>query len=233
MTCSAFGQPSLKVSGLAWNGLGEEEKATLQRKFMVEPLPADSFGTIIDNQAIDRSTPGTNGGAALGTMIGSAAYIDRAFSGNNNYSALANLGVAILGGVVDSALIDRPAQSQYQSRYAIRLANGSISYQDAYSVDPFRHPIGVCVSVPDIQILAEQHLCSQTTGSLRAAHMLARQGAPAYEVSTTPPAPSTPLPNEKVQKGRQEKPASIPTKIPQASLDDTVICKISNPVQLV
>ncbi len=171
ISAAAHGQTTLKVSALAWSGLSAGEKAILQSQHYIETVGPEAFGTIIDNQAVDRSTPGTNSGAALGGLVGGAAYIDRSFKGNNNYSALTHLGVALLGGMIGSAL-DRPAQALYQFRYAVRLGSGAIVYQDAFSGDAFRHPVGICVSMPTVSVLAEQHLCTHTTESLRGAYLL-------------------------------------------------------------
>lgn len=172
----ANAQSTLKVSGLAWQGLSLDERESIQRRYVVETLAPESFGTIIDNQAADRSSPGTTAGANLGQAVANAAYIDRAI-GSGDYSAKSHLGAMLLGGLLGSAL-DRPGQSQYQFRYAIRLGSGNVIYQDAFSVDPFRHSVGVCVSVPALTLLPEQHICNQTTDSLRNAHLTAYKELP-------------------------------------------------------
>lgn len=159
-------QPSLRVSSVAWHGLTADEKAAIQSHYIVEAMGSESFGTIIDIQGIDRSTPGTTLGANLGGAIGSAAYVDKAFSGDNDYSAKSHLAAIVLGGILGSTL-DKQAQSKYQFRYAVKLGNGSITYQDQISSDPFRHPIGVCVAVPAMMLLPDQQICTQTAESLR------------------------------------------------------------------
>lgn len=169
--CSgALAQPTLKVSAIAWQGLSADDRATIQQKYVVEAVAADSFGTIVDNQGVDRSTPGTNSGAVLGEAIASASYIDKAF-GNGSYSSKNHLGMMLLGGLLGSALDSKP-QSQYQFRYAIRLGTGNIIYQDTFSSEPFRHPVGVCIFLPTVSIAPEQHLCTQTVDSLRGAHIV-------------------------------------------------------------
>lgn len=180
--CSgALAQPALKVSAIAWQGLSAEDRATIQKNYVVEAVAADSFGTILDNQGVDRSTPGTNSGAVLGEAIASASYIDKAF-GNGNYSSKNHLGVMLLGGLLGSALDSKP-QSQYQFRYAIRLGTGSVIYQDTFSSEPFRHPVGVCIFLPAVIIAPEQHLCNQTTDSLRSAHVISSVKIPANSLS--------------------------------------------------
>lgn len=184
----AIAQSTLKVSAAAWNGLGADERAHLQSRFVVEALDSASFGVIIDNQGVDRSTPGSTAGANIGGALAGASYIDRSF-GRNNYSARGHLGAVILGGLLGSTL-DSNAQAHYQFRYAVRLHNGNVVYQDAHSAEPFRHPVGVCVLMPAVTLLPEQHLCAQTTDSLRAAHALAR---PAFVAPAPAPMPAPAL----------------------------------------
>lgn len=162
-------QSTLRVSSSAWQELSEAERAAIQERYIIETLAPDSFGLIIDNQGADRSTPGSVAGSNLGQAVASASYIDRAID-SGDYSAKTHLGMAILGGLVGSALDSKP-QSQYQFLYAIRLGNGSVIYQDVFSKDPFRHPVGVCVILPSLSVLPEQHICSQTTETLRKAYL--------------------------------------------------------------
>lgn len=162
---TAFAQTSLRVSAAAWQGLNADEKASVQQKYVVEIMAPESFGTILDNQGLDRSTPGSNAGTAVGAAIGSAAYVDRAIN-HGNYSGKTHVAAMLLGMLVGSAL-DRPAQSSYQFRYAIRLGSGNVIYQDTYSSTPFRHAVGVCVFTPSIDLAPEQHLCTQTTESFK------------------------------------------------------------------
>lgn len=169
----ALAQSSLRVSSIAWQGLTDEERSLIQSRYIVEALAPDLFGTIIDNQSVDRSTPGTNSGSNLGQALASATYVDKAL-GSGGYSAKNHLGSMLLGGLFGSALDSKP-QSQYQFRYAIRLGNGSIIYQDAFSTDPFRHSIGVCVALPNLSVLPEQHICNQTTETLRNAQLGVRE----------------------------------------------------------
>lgn len=116
------------------------------------------FGIVIDNQGINESSPGTNGGAFLGSAIGNAAYIDHSFRPGNNYSALTQLGAGIIGAILGSQL-DSPAVSQYHFRYALRLHNGEIVYRDSVQQDAFRHPAGVCLRIADLRPVL-QYLCA-------------------------------------------------------------------------
>ena len=58
------------------------------------------YGIVIDNQGVNESSAGTNGGALLGSALGNAAYIDRSFRPGNNYSAVTQLGVGIFGAIL-------------------------------------------------------------------------------------------------------------------------------------
>lgn len=79
------------------------------------------------------------------------------------------MAVGILGAVIGSS-IDRKPSSQYHFRYTVKLGDDDIKYFDEYKSDPFKHSVGVCISVPDITLVG-QHLCSQTTTILRAKYL--------------------------------------------------------------
>lgn len=170
-----LGQSMLQVSSLAWHGLTDGERDSIQSRYVVEAYAPESFGVIIDNQGADRSTPGTSAGANLGQAVADTAYIDRALD-SGDYSAKVHLGAALIGGLLGSALDSKP-RSNFQFRYTIRLGNGNIVYHDAYSKDPFRHSVGVCVALPSLSIMPAQHICSQTSESLRSAHLADGQDA--------------------------------------------------------
>jgi hypothetical protein len=159
--------PMLQVSRVAWQGLSDEERAIIQQSNVVEIKEPGTFGTIIDTQGVDESTPGTTGGAVLGGAIAEASYIDRAFKPGNNYSAKNQLGVTILGAMLGSAL-DKPAVQQYHFRYALKLSNGEIQSFDSVQASAFRHPTGLCLSIPDLSPIS-QSICTQTTEDLRRA----------------------------------------------------------------
>jgi len=165
-------QPPLRplmVSRNAWSGLAAEEQENVRQRYRVAVIEDDRYGIIVDNQGVDESTPGTTGGAALGAAVGSAVYIDRAFSGNNNYSAMAQLGVGIIGAIIGSTL-DRPAVTQYRFRYTVRLGDGDIQYVDEVKGGPFRHSVGVCLLLPDIELISQQ-VCNHTSEQLRSRYV--------------------------------------------------------------
>lgn len=158
----------IKVSQSAWLGLTPPERAVIQQKYVVDLADPSTFGIIIDNQGVNESTPGTNVGANLGGAVGNAAYIDNALRGGN-YSATNQLAAGLLGAVIGSTLDSRP-NAQYHFRYAVKLGSGDIKYFDETKRDAFRHPVGVCVSVPYIA-LVEQQLCMQTAAFLRTTYL--------------------------------------------------------------
>ena len=116
------------------------------------------YGKVIDAQGLDQSSPGTTGRAAIGSALGSAAYIDNAFRPGNNYSAVAQLGAGLFGAILGAQLDRRPV-NQYRIRYALRRSDGEIVYGDAVQQDPFRHPVGMCLRIVDLQPVS-QTLCA-------------------------------------------------------------------------
>ena len=182
-SASASAQQLIKVSQSAWLALSPPEREFIQKQHVVNLAELDSFGVIIDNQGVNESTSGTNGGAMLGGAVANAAYIDNAIRGGN-YSATNQLAVGILGAVLGSALDSKP-NARYHYRYAVRLGSGDVKYFDETKSDPFRHPAGVCVSVPNIALI-DQQLCTQTAASLRATYL----NAPEQVVYAPPPPPN-------------------------------------------
>jgi len=187
---AASAQTVVKVAEHAWTGLTAEERAVIQKTYVVQITGSDSFGTIIDNPGMNESRPGTTGGAQLGAAFADAAYIDRAFKPGGNYSAKENLGYALLGAVIGSAL-DQPATVQYRFRYAVRLGSGEIRYYDEVRGDAFRQPAGICVMVPALS-MADQSLCQQDVAALRGKYLGVATAAP--PAATFPPPAAAPQP---------------------------------------
>lgn len=205
-----YGQTTVKVLQPIWQELSEFERATIQQRFVVDVRDASAYGMVIDNQGINVSTPKTTAGAVLGSAVANATYIDRAFNPSNNYSAKTQLAVGILGAVFGSSL-DKPAVQQYRYRYALRLHNGEISYQESVQSDPFRHPVGMCIDLKNISP-APQILCTQTAADIRKAYI------EIVEAKSTHAASSTPL----------EKSNSIQVPIMTPLVMSNVDCKLGN-----
>lgn len=185
--------PTLQVAQQAWTKLSGGERESIQKRFLVDVLPATAFGVIIDTQGVDESRPGTNGGAVLGSAIGNAAYIDSAIS-RNSYSAKGQLAAGLLGALVGSTL-DSKGVAQYHFRYAVRLGNGNVQYVDQITREPFRHAAGVCISVPAASLLPSE-ICGQTADALRASYLTQpdRDADTVPAASTNSTAASAPAP---------------------------------------
>lgn len=160
---------SISVLRPAWEALHETERESMRTKFVVVVAEESDFGTIVDTQGIDQSTPGSNTGSIAGGAIASAAYIDRSLR-NNNYSAGAHLAIGVLGALVGSAA-NAPAISQYRFRYALKLSDGEIVTRDVMQSDPFRHSTGMCLSLSSMAPVPSA-LCGQTANDLRTKYTL-------------------------------------------------------------
>ncbi|WP_312415604.1 hypothetical protein [Comamonas sp.] len=180
-------RPNLQLSRLVWDELAAPERQLLEANYSIDYFAAAEFGTIIDVQGVDESTPGTHAGAAIGSAVASAAYIDRAIRGGHNYSVGVNLAVGILGAVLGS-LADKPAVTQFQFRYTIKKGDGELDYVHQVQETAFRSSPGACVLLPTLQA-ATQQLCDQTTDSLRKRHLAKLQAAAAATTAAAPPAP--------------------------------------------
>jgi hypothetical protein len=138
-------------------------------------VPTENVGTIQSAQAADRSTAATHDGAALGSALGQAAYIDRAFKGNgSNYSAKSQVGAALVGAMVGSAL-DTPGQRKFLLSYGVRTADGQVRELRVESADEITRPIGQCVYLADLAE-ASPSLCITDKGQFLQ-HLIALEGA--------------------------------------------------------
>lgn len=155
---------TVRVIQQAWDELTVDEQRSLEATRTVELRQAGEFGVIIDGQGADESTPGTNGGAIIGSALAQTAYIDRAFRGGS-YSATTQLGLGLLGAALGSTL-DQSANQQYRIRYALRLRSGEITYRETVSNSPFRFAAGECMDMGPV-ITVNQAMCNQTGASLR------------------------------------------------------------------
>jgi len=180
----AHGQDTVKVLRPVWQSLSAAERASIQKRHVVDVRDADAYGLVIDNQGVDVSTPGTTGGAVLGSAVANAAYVDRAFNPSNNYSAKTHLAATILGAVIGSSL-DKPGVQQYHFRYALKLRDGEITYRESVQGSPFRHPAGVCLELLTLSPVP-QVLCTQTVADVRKTYLMnpAEAGAPTVTVVT-------------------------------------------------
>jgi len=159
---------SFDVSEALWNGLTAKEKSHVSNALEVNLVSTAAMGVIMDVQTLDQSQAGNNAGSQLGAAFGSAAYVDKAFSGDNvDYSAKKHLGVALLGGMLGSAANKAPVSS-FRTRYTIKLQDGNIQHIEEETHNQFRHSVGMCVFLEPFRI-ANQQLCSMTKADLLAA----------------------------------------------------------------
>jgi len=182
----AFGQDTIKLLRPVWQSLGGAERASIQQRYVVDVRDPAAYGLVMDNQGVDISTAGTTGGAALGGALANAAYIDRALSPSNIYSAKTQLAAGILGAIIGSSL-DKPAIQQYHFRYALKLQGGEITYRESVQGDPFRHPMGMCLELATLSP-APQTLCTQTTADVRKAYLVlpSTEAIPGTQQDTVP-----------------------------------------------
>jgi outer membrane lipoprotein SlyB len=157
---SAIASPEIAVSQQVWIEFSNGEKATILSKFPnIEIIPSEAVGIIQSVQAVNRSTPGTNSGAALGGALGQTLYVDRALKGGgNNYSATSQLGAALLGSALGSSLDSAP-QVHFVFNYAVKTLDGQIREVRVGSGDEFTRPVGQCVFLPTITV-APVSLCN-------------------------------------------------------------------------
>lgn len=161
-----IGNPSaIKVAAAAWYDLSINERETISSKIPIAILEANMYGVIMDGQTVDESVKGNTSGSQLGSLLGQSSYIDRAFSNGNHYSATGQVGAGILGAVI-GATFNKDAQPIYLTRYAVKLADGSIQMTDTVAGNAFRLPLTMCVRFPSLDI-SDQTLCSQTAETLR------------------------------------------------------------------
>ena len=140
----------LNISASIWAMLAQPEQDYLKKLYLVSVAESSRYGTIIDVQGIDESSPGSNSGSELGARVGSAIYTN---NNTKNYSSSANAGAALLGAVIGAAL-NTPAVNQFHFRYTIRDGAGGVAQFDQLTREPFHQPIGMCVLLPSVSVVS-------------------------------------------------------------------------------
>lgn len=181
-TCYSQTSSIIRVPTHVWSELAQDEKDQATARYVIDLVPSDSIGVIIDAQGVDRSDPGTTAGQQLGAALGSAAYVDNAFRGRPDYSAKSHLGASLLGAVLGSAL-DRPASAKYQFRYSVKTLINKIEYLDDHTTEPFRKSLGACVLIPSLAAVS-QDICSENADSFRRKYLLSRGNLPSPKIPT-------------------------------------------------
>jgi len=173
-SCNAIAAEQLLVPQHFWEKLQTDQQTSLNQRYYVIPIEGHKYGSIMDAQTLNQSTPGSNFGSRVGAAYGSAAYVDHAFRGsprNWNYSATNNVTATIVGALVGS-LADQPAKSLFRTRYTIKTGNGNIGYYEEAKPDVFRHSIGLCVTSNPFQPISFD-VCNLTFEQFVAKHGLA------------------------------------------------------------
>lgn len=153
-------ETGLIVSEYIFNRLPESEQRAIVNKFPpLLILKISDIGKVSSYQIINRTIAGNNAGSALGSTLGQAAYIDRAFSGRG-YSATAQVGAALLGAAVGS-IADRPEQRKFIINYGVETPDGAIKSFQYPSIDEIAKPVGQCVWTGDFSE-APHYLCADT-----------------------------------------------------------------------
>ncbi|MHA7066830.1 hypothetical protein [Azospirillum argentinense] len=160
----------LRTNERIWSALTPAERTKISDTYFVDVAAGSQFGVLIDAQVVDESTPSTSAGAAIGEAYGSATYIDRAFKGSTpSYSARDHVTSSLLGAIIGSAM-DQPAQRRFRIRYVVRDLAGNVSQIEQISDQPFRQPVGVCVTLPALT-MTTQSTCDTEVVVFRARYL--------------------------------------------------------------
>lgn len=144
----------LQVNQLIWQQFSVSDRSTILNKIpTLELASPETIGVIQSVQTVNRSTAGSNTGAILGGALGQAAYVDNALKGSgNNYSAVNQIGAAVLGAAIGSTA-DQAPQSLFVFNYAVKTLDGQLREVRTTSNQEFTKPIGQCVSFPELRPL--------------------------------------------------------------------------------
>lgn len=155
---------NLIVNQRVWSELKKSQQEKLIEKYpAIELVPSDAVGLIDSVRIFNRSSTGSVAGSNLGAVLGQSFYVDRALEGRTNYSAVAQVGAALLGSALGSTL-DSEAVSRYLFQYSIKTADGGIREVAVASSDDRPRPVGMCVHVAGV-VAAEATLCATDANS--------------------------------------------------------------------
>ena len=147
---------NLKVSQKIWNLLSEKEQDIVSDKYTIEVYDSSRYGKIINVQSVNESDYNNGSMSKLGSAFGQASYLDNANWGN--YSAKNQLGAGLAGALI-GAMLDKPTQIKFHSRYTIRLNNGDIITKDITQQSQFNLSSDICVET-DSLIDVNDKFCS-------------------------------------------------------------------------
>ena len=162
----AYAAPTFKVSQYQWGEFTSSEKESIRKKVPhLEVIPSSEVGTILSAQVVDFSTQGTESGAALGSTVGQAVYVDKAIQ-SSNYSATTQLGAAVLGAAIGSTIDSNPVR-RYVLNYGLKTVDGEVVEVKVVTTEQFTRPVGQCVSIPAVVPVPNSLCSSQTVKLLR------------------------------------------------------------------
>lgn len=162
-------KPRFLAAADLYSQLSDAERQRLSSAFSVKLFKDDEVGIVTDRQHHHEATAGSSSGSALGAAVGSAAYVDRSFSGRPsgwNYSASNHLAAQLVGATVGGALLNKEATEQYRFRYAVRTRSGKLIQQDDVSTTSIGQSLGACVEIQAMKPL-EDEICTETLAGLR------------------------------------------------------------------
>lgn len=156
---------TIAIPKYLWDQLTSVHKAKISAKYKINLLPDSMLAQIIDAQTLDKSIAASNAGSNLGAAVGQAAYIDNAFKGDSiNYSATGQVGAAVFGAIVGSAL-DNSAVPIFKTRYTVKTKANEIQYIEDVANSPLRHSVGLCVFTSPFG-LDKDNLCNMSQSEL-------------------------------------------------------------------
>jgi hypothetical protein len=169
----------IEVTNRIWTRLTSNERRYLESRNVVEILPDELYGEIIDSQGQNLSDPGSSMGSYLGAEYARRKFNDKYFQeqlsriqkGQNiqAYDSAGSMRKQLLGALTASSL-DRPAESKFKFRYSIKTGNQRVIARDIITDEPFRHPRGACVRTTDFEPL-NQELCANDIKAFRETYL--------------------------------------------------------------
>jgi outer membrane lipoprotein SlyB len=179
----------LQVSTAVWASLNSQQRDLVSAQYIVEVAEAGRFAKIVNVQGVNESTPGTTGGANLGSALGQAQYIDKA--NWSNYSARSQIGAGLVGAIIGSAL-DAPARAMHRIVYTLRSPDGTVSIVEKVSQSPIYVAPGLCVDTLSFSPVRDSMCEDGMPPEIRAILGQTEKPAPPPIVKIAPDPPSVP-----------------------------------------
>lgn len=172
-----FKVPTLELPQRVLSRLDKRELIQLESENIVNTIADESYGSIIDVQGQDLSTPGSTMGSFLGAEYARRQFNDQYLQNQFNridqgksvqpYNSSASMRAQLLGAIAGSGS-DTAATSRYRYRYSIRTGDSKIITRDVISQEPFRIARGTCVNLKDLEPV-QQQICEWSLDNFRSA----------------------------------------------------------------